>query len=138
MTDNMPFDAVSMHISGEFAVNDFDEMYDTIEALNLGSIAYLDKNIVYRPGTTERLCDSYTVYFRKWAPYGNGAHIRQGLQSGQPVKVYNDNNEYLWTVTCPSCKRRRELERKRQKPIKHKIPVWKSSKGIRLMRKTPA
>jgi len=138
MTDNTPYDTVSMHIPGEFTNAGFEKMYDIIEALGLGKIAYLDKNIVYHQGTTERLCDSYTVYFEKWTPYGHGAHIRQGLQNGECMKVYNDKNEYLWTVTCPSCKRRCDARKATQKPIRFKTPVWKSTKGIMPHRKISA
>ncbi|MHA2082359.1 MAG: hypothetical protein ACXABD_01260 [Candidatus Thorarchaeota archaeon] len=137
MTDNSPFDTVSMYISVDFTNAGFDKMYDTIEALGLGQIAYLDKNIVYHTGTTERMCDSYTVYFRKWTPYGIGAQVRQGLQDGQQVKIYDNKNQYLWTVTCPLCKRRRELEKARQKPIRFKTPEWKSARGG-ILRKTAA
>ena len=128
MTDNSPFDTVSMHISGEFTNAGFDKMYDIIEGLDLGKIAFLDKNIVYRSGTTERMCDSYTVYFQKWNPFGNGAQVRQGLQNGQRVRIYNEKNEYLWTVTCPSCKRRREIEKAKERPIRYKTPKWTSTK----------
>ena len=135
MTDNMPYDSVTMHIPGDFTGAGFEKTYDIINGLGLGDIAYLDKNIVYRPGTTDPICDSYTVYFKKWSPDGKGAQVRQGLQNGDGVKIYNNENEYLWTVNCPSCRRRREQERAKQRPIKYKTPVWKSTRGIPRRRK---
>lgn len=138
MTDNSPFDSVSMHISGDFTNAGFDKMYDIIERLGLGKIAFLDKNIVYRSGTTQRMCDSYTVYFQKWDPFGNGAQVRQGLQNGERVKIYNDKNEYLWTVTCPLCQRRCQRNKANEKPIRYKTPRWTSTrdKSLASMRRS--
>jgi len=121
MTDNNPFDPVSIYIKCDFHTG-FECTYDTVDALQLGEIAYLDKNIIFKPLTTERMCDSYTCYFKKWNTTGEGARIRQHLQDGKDVKLYSKEGVYLWTVSCPSCKHRRESEQARAKAIRYKCP----------------
>mgnify|MGYP001289577334 CR=1 FL=1 len=121
MTDNNPFDLVSMHIRCDFHMG-FDSTYDAIDALQLGEIAYLDKKVIFKPLTTERMCDSYTCHFKKWNTTGEGARIRQNLQDGKDVPIYSKNGTYLWTVGCPSCKRRRENQKVGAKQIRPKSP----------------
>ena len=128
MANNKPRDFVTMHIPGVFPNSNSKEMHHIIESLGLGEIAYITQAVVYYPGTTNRMCDSYTVYFEKWTPYGNGACIRQKLQNGERVKIYNDKNEYLWTVTCPLCQRRCQRNKANEKPIRYKTPRWTSTR----------
>lgn len=132
MTDNKPFDSVTMHISAVFDSVAFEEMHDIIEALNLGNIAYIDKNITYRPGTTERLYDTYTVYFEDWSSQGEGARVRQCLQNGEKIRIHDHASKYTWMVSCPSCERRKQTETKNKKPIKYKTPTWTKTSDRRL------
>jgi hypothetical protein len=131
MTDNKPFDAVTMHIPAVFDSVAFEEMQDIIEALNLGNIAYIDKNITYRPGTTERLYDSYTVYFEDWSSQGEGARVRQCLQNGEKIRIHDHASKYIWMVSCPICQKRRQKEK--VKPIRYKTPTWTKTSDRQLI-----
>ena len=92
-----------------------------VSSLNLGSIESVDK-VQVQGALRQRLADTYTIYFNKWTPTGDGAEIRQKLQNGEEVELVGSDGVPLWTVHCRSCMERASREAQKRKPIKPAYP----------------